>query len=882
MRRLVLTLAVLGIALALARWGRFVPSSMPATRGGVAPPRLESSLPRVQVPRLELPRQRAQQDAETVRISEVRISEVCAANRSVVLDDVGETSDWIELHNPTAAPIDLGGSSLELASAERTSPWVLPSVVLESGGYLLVWASGEGRHGLDAEQVVRAADLSLEQSLIREGDVWRYRIGDGRNVPPAWREFDFDDSDWRTGASGFGYADGDDATRVPEGTTSVFIRRSFELVDLSRVGQLVLRIDYDDGFVAYLNGVRIASSHSPVEHPVPGTIATEKREAGRRELHDLRQYVGSLRLGRNVLAVVGLNDSPSTDMSLIPELGTLPTVCHTDFRLPASGGELTLRDAKGELVDRLRWLQLEADRSWGRASEGEAPPTEGWFVTPTPGEANLTRRWSSLPTGEPSFDPLPGVDPKARRVRVSLVEASADVTLGLCTDGRAPDASDGVRERILRLDRDLVVRAASFVGSERLSPVVAATYLAQPPQHLPVLSVQLDPAEFRRVQLGVSEHGRGAEASAWLEVFLPGGERVASTGVGLRLHGGYGRRGGFSTKKSYRLYFRKLYGSAHLGHQLIPRATLEAHRRLVLRANYNDRLGAYSASASFVRDQVLRDLHSAMGFPAAAGTWCLLRINLDYRGIYNVVERIDESFLRRRFALGDTGQWDVVKHGNEVVCGTRDSWAKLRRLIDGDALGRAPTLEELEREVDLENFTAYTLLNLWAQNQDWPQNNWYAARWRGDDNAEGGDDEAPQKPAGAGSRWVFFCWDAEWGMGLNPSGWRADSFRFIVGKKGRIRDLFVELWKHREYRERFREAARAALAGPLSPENVEATVRRHFEQLRPVIEDELETLAPRYSVARWVQNVQVVHDFARRRQSVFRRLVERVSQGPLE
>ena len=51
---------------------------------------------------------------------------------------------------------------------------------------------------------------------------------------------------WFDGASGFGYADGDDTTILPNGTLSVYMRKSFTISDLENITSLILDIDYDD------------------------------------------------------------------------------------------------------------------------------------------------------------------------------------------------------------------------------------------------------------------------------------------------------------------------------------------------------------------------------------------------------------------------------------------------------------------------------------------------------------------------------------------------------------------------------------------------------------------------------------------------------------
>ena len=56
---------------------------------------------------------------------------------------------------------------------------------------------------------------------------------------------------------GFGCGDGDDSTII-NSTISLFLRNQFSIIDTSEIGSLVLDIDFDDAFVAYLNDVEIA------------------------------------------------------------------------------------------------------------------------------------------------------------------------------------------------------------------------------------------------------------------------------------------------------------------------------------------------------------------------------------------------------------------------------------------------------------------------------------------------------------------------------------------------------------------------------------------------------------------------------------------------
>ena len=60
------------------------------------------------------------------------------------------------------------------------------------------------------------------------------------------------------------------------GTTSLYSRITFNAADLASLTSLTLRMQYDSGYVAYLNGVEIASSNAPMTtiRPIAGSSGT--------------------------------------------------------------------------------------------------------------------------------------------------------------------------------------------------------------------------------------------------------------------------------------------------------------------------------------------------------------------------------------------------------------------------------------------------------------------------------------------------------------------------------------------------------------------------------------------------------------------------------
>lgn len=163
--------------------------------------------------------------------------------------------------------------------------------------------------------------------FVVPGDTWKFFRGTQPPSAPAdaWKETDFDDSSWQTGASGFGYGDDDDATILNDmrgSYVAVYIRKQFSVPSVPADMPLELVIDYDDGFIAYLNGQEVTRRHIRDGAATYETTASS-HEAGTPEMIALGNAGDLLQEGNNLLAIEGHNTSlSSSDFSLIPALRT--------------------------------------------------------------------------------------------------------------------------------------------------------------------------------------------------------------------------------------------------------------------------------------------------------------------------------------------------------------------------------------------------------------------------------------------------------------------------------------------------------------------------------------------------------------------------------
>ncbi|MDZ7605879.1 MAG: CotH kinase family protein [Cyclobacteriaceae bacterium] len=122
------------------------------------------------------------------------------------------------------------------------------------------------------------AQVNHWEAVVNASNTWKYSIG--TNEPPVdWINLTFDDSSWLEGPGGIGYGDGDDGTTISATVSTVYLRKKFTVYSIAEIEQAVLLADYDDGFVAYLNGKEIARAGISGTRPTYNQFAEIDHEA---------------------------------------------------------------------------------------------------------------------------------------------------------------------------------------------------------------------------------------------------------------------------------------------------------------------------------------------------------------------------------------------------------------------------------------------------------------------------------------------------------------------------------------------------------------------------------------------------------------------------
>jgi hypothetical protein len=755
------------------------------------------------------------------------ITEFMADNANGVTDVDGENSDWIEVFNPTSTPVSLAGYHLTDDSGDLDL-WTFPDVTLSPGEFKLVFASGKDRvepaaelHtnfrlSLDGEYLALVApdgvtklsefapgfpaqqeDVSygLAQgantvTLLPSGAAGRALVPDAVSGPAlgaGWTSRVFNDTSWEAGATGWGYdlaptylpLIGSNVQEMYGVNTSVFLRTRFNVDDPAAISELFLRMKYDDGFIAYLNGQRVAEAAAPFT-PSWNSDANDLHAdnlAVQFEDFDVSAFRGALVTGENVLAIHGLNFGvTSTDFLILPEIAAV---------------------VAGEVEERV-----------------------GYFKTPTPGAVNNTQ-----PTDGFVADTQFSVDRGFfdAPFDVAITTETAGATIRYTLDGTEPTAANGLDySGPIHVTATTVLRAAAFKPGFEPSDVDAQSYIfledvihqsptGQPPagwpsnwggnevnygmnqtivnenaatikddlQAIPTMSIVMDLDDlFGPAGIYANPGGQGMnwEREASLELVNPDGSEGFQINAGIRIRGGFSRSES-NPKHAFRFFFRGEYGDGKLNFPLFGDEGANEFDNIDLRTDQNYSWSFQGDSRhTAVRDVFSRDTQRDMGQPYTRSRYYHLYINGQYWGMYQTQERAEAAYGETYFG-GEKENYDVVKAeagsydtratdgnldaflrfwsgANSVAAATTEAErsALYQRLMGNNPDGmRNPEFEVL---LDADNLIDYMLVIVYGGNLDAPisaflgntrVNNWFGMRDR----------------TGGSGGWKFFAHDNE-------------------------------------------------------------------------------------------------------------------------
>ncbi len=355
------------------------------------------------------------------------------------------------------------------------------------------------------------------------------------------------------------------------------------------------------------------------------------------------------------------------------------------------------------------------------------------------------------------------------------------------SDGTLPTLKNGQRGQTGRpvslvINETTIIQAVTLDGAGNISRPVTQTYLfpesileQKRPDDLPEsLDMDMDPEllkfddvgkqvlkSFRRIPsvslvlthenlfgpqgiyLNPKESGKAWERPCSFEWISPKGKN-RQVNCGVEIQGASSRH--FSSKHGFQLKFKSQYGAKKFKAGIFPGSKVKKFDSLVLRNPTHDSWVVASPqlrkNARYVNDAWAAETQRLMGQFSPQHRWVHLFLNGFYWGIYAITERPDEHFASSYWGGGDH-QYDVF-NANRLRSGSRDQRTRLTQLIGHQEIHTPEIYREVKKLLDVEAFIDYVLLNLYANNIDWiDKNYWFIGK----------KSEKPQ--------FQFVNWDAE-------------------------------------------------------------------------------------------------------------------------
>lgn len=777
----------------------------------------------------------------------------------------GETHDWIEVTNSGDEPVSLSDYFLT-DNPDDLEKWAMPVHQLQPQEILLLLASGEDVTELGGHW----------ESIINADNIWSYNVATNEPIS-TWMESNFDDSPWNSAAGGFGYADNDDNTIIPEGTNSVYQRITFNASELSVFQELQLHADYDDGFVAYLNGIEIARSFNVEGNPPAfnaGTNMYTESNSSQGLLPEVYEIpLSALQSGQNTLAIhtlnVGTNSSDfSSNYFLLAQVssgGLLyqntpdwfqssdveTSFYQTNFKLK-TGEFLIISDSEGVTIDsHIIPDDLRLGITKGRFPDG----TGDWCYidTPTPNDSNA-ESWCYEGIATPPEISVPS----GWYSEAQTVTASADGTIRFSLNGDYPDENSPVFFSTAEFSENTSFSMRTF-PEENLIPseVVDRTYIFEEDNHdLPVISIHSNEAGLFDYNMGIYEFGPNADldnfphfgSNFWepwsrfarLEYFNSNKELEAVEHLDLEIHGGWSR--GFS-QKSFRLDFKSQYTGDLEVPVFSKKPWIEEFN------NLNIRSGGQHVWDSKIQDGLFSDLVNETHIDNMGYEPCLLYINGEFWGVYGMREKIDGHYVESNHGV-ENDEIDLLNAQN-VLDGTDEHFAT----SVNELLGMNPEspffYNTAASYFDLENYMDYFIAETYYQNVDWMGIAWGINNiklWR-------------EQTEGAKWRYVMYDLDAGfghfWGNPWDNYLWEARNPDYVSLHS----QLFNKLLENNQFRCEFAKRYADLINTIYQPENFNEVA----DELRDKIWEAMSLQELRWnenmSVVAWLDEVESIKEY---------------------
>ncbi len=329
--------------------------------------------------------------------------------------------------------------------------------------------------------------------------------------------------------------------------------------------------------------------------------------------------------------------------------------------------------------------------------------------------------------------------------------------------------------------------------------------------------------EYHNYEANYTQHGKSWERAANFEYFDSAEESLEfATGIGVRLHGGASRMYG---QKSFNLYMREEYGAKNLKYPLLPGDVDAEGRQIEKYKSFMLRNGGNDTELSKIRDIFTQNQVKDRNYAVQAATPCVLFLNGEYWGLYNLTEKYGDNNVENNFGV-DKDNVVIYKEGELEEGKDEDAalYEELWSYAEKDFTDQA-VYDSFCNIMDIDSFTDFYATEIYIANNDWnPEKNYQL--WRTRDVVEG-------NPYGDG-KWRYLLYDTEFAMGLYGS---TNASTKSFSKALEQDSLFATIMKNQAYQEKFLAALKEIGSKNFNPDTCSARLDEYKAAYTPLLKD---------------------------------------------
>lgn len=675
--------------------------------------------------------------------SPLMITEYMINNRSVLYDEDGDFVDWVEFYNESDEPFSFAQLYFTDDKTDLRK-WAFPDIVIEPGSYFIIYASGKDKV---TENVHTNFRLSAHETLVVSTQYSEVLVE--LTIDPLLEDIS-------RGIKSGEWVYFSEPTPGKENSTHGFLE---ELQPSSAEWDVVINevMARNESFLADANGNYY-----------------DWIELKNNTDQDINLQGYSLSKGSDPETKFVFLDYvlPAQGFAVFfsdAEVDVDGTGNYVPFSISASGETLYLCDVDCDDPQIFETGFLGRNVSSGLDENGERV----FFETPTPDETNSTAFLTRY--AAPVEFSLPGGEISSGQLLMLSADEGEEIYFTL--DGSLPASSDTLYENPIVLDSSRTVRAIALADGQFPSIVTTQTYIVGVEHDLPVIALSAEP-ELLFGSAGIySNPFYEIERPVHVEFYETDGLAL-SFDAGIQIAGGYSQA---LTQKSFAIHLRNDYGTREINYPLFDGNEVTTFSHFLLRSSGQDQYMTKIRDA-FIHQAVIDELN----IDVMDSRPCVVYINGEYWGLYNIREKVNEDYLAGHFGV-DPNQVDILAYNGFVLAGSDEAYRALISYVETHDMREQEYYEYVTSQVDIDNFIDYLIVESYFGNTD----NGNIEYWR--DQNDG--------------KWRWILYDMDWAMFKGTHTWNNIRAVFNPDGMGVLNwidtTLHVNLMKNDQFREEF-------------------------------------------------------------------------------